>query len=167
MRTQYPTTNEVLARRALGRSIDQRFVDWAIGLLEAGADTPHLQVLAGSTPPFNYFEMRQIFDVVVHELGLQVPAEALSAVRLYASERVGAVLTGAAAASELLAELHDYCIDLDYPRDLYNFYLPHNAWMDLQTQTVQWYWPGADRKNIASVVEDYFRVWLESSPLDA
>jgi hypothetical protein len=124
-------------------------------------------VLAGSVPPFDYFEMRQTFDVVLRELGLQLPADPRSAVRLYASERIGAVLTGAALASELLAELHDYCIELGYPRDLYDFYLLHNAWTDLQTDRVQWYWPGADRENIGAVVEDYFRVWLESSPVDA
>jgi hypothetical protein len=167
MPTHCPTTNEILARRALSKSIDQRFVDWAVAQLESGADTPHLRMLAGCMPPFNYFEMRQLLDSALRELGLRLPHDRAAAVQMFAQERIAAVLTGNAQAPEVLAELHDYCIELDYHRDLLDFYLLHNAWTDLQVQKVQWYWPGADRSNIEWVIAGYFRSWLEAHAADA
>lgn len=57
----------------------------------------------------------------------------------------------------LLCEL---CIAEDYQKDIYDFYLLRWAFDDLQRETVQWYWDGADRSNIHQIVLERCRTWL-------
>ena len=161
------STAEILALRALGASVDQRFVDWAVAQLEAGRDSPHLPVLAGEIAPFNYFEMSQLLDTVLRELGLELPRDDDSALRSYARERVLAAVAGSVSVSTVLSELAQLCIEFDYPRPLYDFYLLHWAKSDLQEQEVQWYWPDADRENIDSIISSHFETWLKENGADA
>jgi hypothetical protein len=65
-----PSTKEILAYRTPNRVVDERWVDWAVSMLEQGYDTPHLRVLAGESPPFNQFEMVALADRAFEELGL-------------------------------------------------------------------------------------------------
>jgi hypothetical protein len=37
---------------------------------------------------------------------------------------------------------------------LRDFYLLHHAWERLQTDEVQWYWPGATKDNIDDIIRD-------------
>jgi hypothetical protein len=161
------STAEILALRVLGASVDQLFVDWAVAQLEAGRDSPHLRVLAGEIAPFNYFEMSQLLDKVLQELGLELPPDDETALRNYARERVLAAIAGSVSASTVLSELAHLCIEFGYPRFLYDFYLLHWAKSDLQEQEVQWYWPDADRENIDSVISSHFETWLKGNGTDA
>ena len=62
-----------------------------------------------------------------------------------------------------LTIIKDLCIARDYQRDIYDFYLLYFAYTDLQESEVQWYWEGATRENIASIVRDRAEVFLQST----
>lgn len=49
------------------------YVDWAVGMLVEGFDSPSLRVLAGLDENGNVFETEETFGKVVRELGIQEP----------------------------------------------------------------------------------------------
>ena len=163
MLTAIVSTAEVVALRSLRRSIDQPFVDWAIGMLTDGRDTPSLRVLAGESPPFNQFEIEALVDRVFEELGLALHSTPAEAARALATVRIKQATAGEDSRSNVLAELAQLHIELDYSPDLQDFYLLHFARSDLQEDDVQWYWPGADRDNIDAIVDERFASWLQDS----
>jgi hypothetical protein len=78
MNRRVPSTKEILAWRALNRSVDESWVDWAVSMLQAGHDTLHLAILAGEAEPFNQFEMTAIVDKALAGLGLGPPGTILT-----------------------------------------------------------------------------------------
>ena len=51
------STTQILAKRALRRLCGEDCVEWAVGMLERGYDSRTLRIPAGTTPPFNHFEL--------------------------------------------------------------------------------------------------------------
>jgi hypothetical protein len=139
--------------RALERRCGQECVDWAIGLLEQGAKTRTVGILAGMMPPFNPFEMAELRDRVLEELGIaDLPRE--QAIVAYARELAADALADPCGPFELLHELSELCIAEGYLRELHNCYLLSNAWEDLLAREIQWYWTGATLDNIESLARD-------------
>jgi len=64
-----PTTAHMLAERFQQTTCGRQCVDWAIGLLEQGRDGHCLTMLAGMTPSFHHFEVAQMRNRVLLELG--------------------------------------------------------------------------------------------------
>jgi hypothetical protein len=154
------STRSILAYRALNRKVDQHWVEWAESMLEQGLDSYHLRILAGESPPFNQFELTELADKTFEELGLDW-SETEAVISRYAAELLEGMLAGAREADSVLAMLKDLCIELDYARYLYDFYRLYFAQEDLQSSEMQWYWPGANRANIASIITDYAHKWVE------
>lgn len=153
-------TEEVVALRGLGRSIDERWVGWAVDMLVAGHDTPSLRLLAGATAPFNQFEMAALVDRTLEELGVPGYRSREDAGIALAVVRARQVLDGTAPVAGALAELSRLCVEPDYASGLYGFYLLHYARDDLQGHREQYYWPGATRRTIDAVVRELCEVWL-------
>src|SRR5512143_3730067 len=154
------TTQAVRAWRALNRAPDKRWVDWATDLLAAGTDTPSLRILAGLGSSFDRQDVPRRLDNVLAELGLPVtdPAQAIED---YTTELVKVLVEGRQAMPLVLRELAQICIDTDYDRSLYQFYLLHYARDDLAVREFQMYWEGANRANIDSIVREEAKRWLQ------
>ncbi|MGE3174534.1 MAG: hypothetical protein AB7O97_18025 [Planctomycetota bacterium] len=163
MSTHPVSTAEVVALRSLRRSAGQAFVDWAVGMLTDGHDTPGLRVLAGESPPFQPFAMEALVDRVLAELGLALHPTPRAAARALATARIAQAVAGRSLRSEVLAELAQLHTDLGYDTDLGDFYLLHHARTDLLEGHMQWYWD-ADRDTIDAIVEERFRAWLQEQP---
>ncbi len=86
------STRAIQGTRALNYAPDQRWIDWAERLLVEGTDTPSLRIMAGLLPPFNSFEVAQLLDRVLDDLGVTA---------------VGPDEGPAAYASDLVSELVD------------------------------------------------------------
>jgi hypothetical protein len=151
MRVAKVTTARILANKALQEPCGRDCVDWAVRMLEEGQDSPHLRILAGELPPYNHFEVAQLRDAALRELDLLEPAGDV-AVRMYAVERLRAALTGDEDLIEVLTVVKDFCVSQNYQKDLYDFYLLFFAHSDLQEEPHQWYWAGATRANILSLI---------------
>jgi hypothetical protein len=161
------TTLEVAAFRKLGRNVDSRWVDWAVSMLEQGANSDSLCSLAFETKPFNPFEMAELVDNALKELNVVSIPTVESAARIIASIRVRQALDGKRPVDAVLMELSELCVDLDHLSDIYDFYLLRFASEDLKANDVQWYWPSATRKNIDEVIKKRFQEWIAMHPIDA
>lgn len=146
------TTNRIRALKALNHSCGQECVDWAISQIERGRTERYVLMLAGMSPPFNHFEMAELRDRALAELGFGSISRA-DALRVYAAEIAQDAESGRAEILPTLHELNRLCIDEDYASELQDFYLLYFAWDDLLTSNEQWYWPGATRENIAIIAK--------------
>jgi len=122
-------------------------------MLEQGAGQRSIGILAGMTPPFNHFEIASLRDRALFEIGAKELTHS-QAIRVYASELALDAVTGDKSFNRVLDELTQLCIAEDYAKDLYDFYLLHNAWEDLQYQGEQWYLLDATRDNIDQLIRD-------------
>ncbi|HEY2711218.1 MAG TPA: hypothetical protein VGI60_01790 [Chthoniobacterales bacterium] len=117
-----PTTATVLAMRSLQRSLGPKAGEWATGQLMEGKDTPHLRQLAGATGAENRFELEELFDRTLHELGIVMPSrdEAIASwARELARDYLGAHITR----RDFLHMVSDLCVESDYSRQIFPFYL--------------------------------------------
>jgi hypothetical protein len=159
-----PSTAEMLAYKALNRSVDETWINWALDMLMAGFETENLVILAGITPFYNQFELKVLTDKVFDELNLDY-SDADKAVKNYASFLIDQCLRGERNYISVLGILKDLCIELDYDKHLYDFYSLYFAKDDLLTSENQWYWDGADRSNIDRIIKEYFENWLLENPM--
>jgi len=159
---RYPlSTRAIQGARALNYSPDERWVDWAVRLLTEGADTPSLRIMAGLRPPFHYFEVTQLLDRTLDELGVPALVEG-EAAGAYAHDVVGELVRSPESMNEVLAELNQLCIATGYCSTLRPFYLLHFARIDLAVRNCQYYWDGANRSNIDQIVRDEAKRWLDA-----
>ena len=165
MQSNIPTTAEILAIRKLGRSVDSRWAEWAISMLENGCNAPSLRILAGETALFNKFEMEELVDRTLDELGLTQHQSHVEAARAYTSVLVQQLLDGRASIDAVLSELTHLCIELGRLQDIYEFYLLHYARKDLQHYETQHYWLGANRQNIDQIIDERCKTWLIANPI--
>jgi hypothetical protein len=129
-------------------------------MLEQGYDGHYLAILAGMSPPFNHFEIADIRDHSLRELGLS-DFDGSAAIITYVAEQLRLLLNGADLVSKLDV-IKDICIARDYQKDLYDFYLLYFAYTDLQESDLQWYWEGANRENIVSIVHERAEAFLHA-----
>lgn len=157
------TTLAIRAWRALDRPPDERCVQWAVGLLVLGTDTPAVRVLAGLTPPVEYYEATKLIDRALRELAVPILREE-DAIDAYTAELLRDFMDGRQSLRDVFAELTRLCIDTDYDNALWPFYLLGHALGELDALGVQFYWEGVDRDNIDPVARQQARAWLEARP---
>lgn len=154
-----PSTAEILARRALEKACGGECVEWAITMLEQGYDSRSLRILASSDPPFNHFELAELRERALEDVG--APIESEHALTTFAADILRAGLAGERRLWEAVVHVKDLCIDADYARELYPFYLLAFAAEDLEHEPVQWYWEGASRSNIDQIIREQARIFVD------
>lgn len=159
-------TAEIRALRGLERMIDARGVDWALSLLEGGHNEASIAVLAGEMPPFNPFEMNELVDRALKELGIAPHNSREDAANAFASVKVKQYLDEYMSAEQMLAELSALCIELNYLDEIYDFYLFHFGLDDLKHGEMCFHLPDAYRENIHQLLDDRCRQWLRTHPVD-
>jgi hypothetical protein len=152
------STAEILAFKALNRDINKTWVDWAVEMLMAGFDTENLAILAGEFEPYYQFQLQDLTTKVLNELQLDY-SDKEQTIKNYACYLIDKSLDGELDNFKVLDILKDICIELDYERYLYDFYLLYFTKDDLYYSENQWYWDGATRENIEKIITDYFISW--------
>lgn len=145
------------------------WVNWAIDMVENGYESEHLYILAGKTSPYNLFEIDDLVEKALAELGIKRPI-GNEAIDGYAYYLISQALSGSLQYADVLQHLKNICITLDYYDPLYPFYLLYYAYDDLKVQEEQYYWQGANQSNINSIIESEFKNWIskfESSTLNS
>ncbi len=134
-------------------------------MLMTGYDTENLTILAGESEPFNQFEMQELADKVLAELGFDY-SDKDQIIKNYASHLIDKSLNGELDNFKVLEILKDICIELNYEKYLYDFYSLYFAKDDLSYSENQWYWDGATRENIDKIITDYLRTWKTNCVTD-
>jgi len=160
MRPLPDSTIRILVCKALDRDFDKNWSDWAVEMLMSGFDTEHLVILAGMGEPFGYFEMQTLTTKALHELGLDF-SDKRQAVWNYVTYLIQMCLGGKLESVQVLAELRDLYLELDYDKALQQFYFLYYAKTDLMIEEVQWYIDGVDRNNVDETIKNYFTEWLK------
>ncbi|NMH26473.1 hypothetical protein [Flavobacterium silvaticum] len=150
------STAEILALKTLNKTVDQKWIDWSIKMLEAGFYSENLLFLAGENENTNQFELQQITDKALAELKLDYSNKELI-VKNYACFVVNEVLTGNRKVEVILDMLERLCIELGYPQYLFEFYELSQAYRDIAIYGDQHILPNATNENIEQIVIDYFK----------
>ena len=146
-----PTTKMLIARRGMHRALGADAAEWATQQLAQVCDTPHLRQLAGTTGAENTFELEDLFDRTTRELGLSIPSPDHAIVD-YARELTRDYLDQRVGREQLLHELCDLCIQTDYKKELYPFYLLRWTHDDLEEKKFSFYLRDATRDNFDSLL---------------
>jgi hypothetical protein len=156
-----PLTSKVVAYSIMPNYDMNECVDWAFQMVELGYDSENLIILAGLSKPTDYFEAGKYVASALKELNL-APLTGDSAIVSYASYYVAKIAAGELV-KQNIAMLSSICIELGYPMSIFDFYLLHFAWSDLDTgYVVQSYWDGATSENIEQLAIEEARNWLNS-----
>jgi hypothetical protein len=158
-------TYEMIALKYLDRNVDEKWVDWAVQMMMAGFETESLIELAGISKPYNQFELKPLTGKVFEELELDI-TDKEKAVNCYISFLLSEVLDDKRDLLKTLRDLKDLSIELNYDKSIYDFYSLYFAKEDLNYDTVQWYWEGADEDNIDEICFNYFKKWLIENPIE-
>jgi hypothetical protein len=151
--TTLVSINRILAEKALQKTCGQQCVDWALGMLESGHDGSYLQRLAAMSPPHNHFEIAALRDRALEEQGIAAVTHR-DALTLYARELLRNALADRETIENAVAEVACLCWTNDYIKELFDFYLLHFAYEDLRDEEIQWYWDGATRANVQSLMRE-------------
>lgn len=156
------STAKILAYKVLDQDFDKTWVDWSIEMLNCGFETEYLVILAGMSDPFDYFEMESLTTKVLNELGLDY-SNKLQTIWNYVKYLIQLYYDGEIESIDVLNEVKDLYIQLDYGKSLRRFYFLYYAKTDLMIDEIQWYIDGVDRSNIDETIVDYFNECLPIS----
>ncbi|GLB48737.1 hypothetical protein [Neptunitalea lumnitzerae] len=156
------STYEIILGKHLNQDVDEKWSTWAVDMMMIGYDTEHLVELAGIEKPYNQFELKELTDKVFEELNLDFTNRDKVVVD-YVTYLATEVLNDNRDLLKTLREIKDLCIALDYHRKIYDFYSLYYAKEDLNDDTVQWYWNGADRTNIDQICMEYLTNWIKEN----
>jgi hypothetical protein len=158
METTVLTTYKILKEKAFNSDIDESWVDWAIEMIRAGYENENLYELAGITRPYNQFELQDLTNKVLNDLKLDFSNKEIT-IRNYVYFLTSNSINKPKTYLKTLRELKNICTDLELDKEYMDFYLLYFAKEDLTESENQWYWNGADRTNIDSIIREKFESW--------
>lgn len=164
MTKQVLSTFKIIKNKVLNSDIDESWVDWAIEMIEAGHESINLYELAGITRPYNQFELRYLTDKVLTDLKINYKDKE-AAIRNYACFIISKNIDNLDNYLTTLLELKNIYLDLDYEKEYHDFYLLYFAKYDLINYENQFYWIGAEKKNIDSIIKEQFQSFIDKVDL--
>ena len=145
--------------------IDEGWIDWAIEMMEAGFESENLYMLAGTTRPYNQFELQDLTTKVLKDLGLDYCDTELT-MKNYVYYLIKTSLNDPATFLNTLRILSDICRELDYDKSYMDFYLLYYAKDELKDFDEQFYWNGANRNNIDLIIIEKLNEWIKKYELE-
>lgn len=152
------STHEFIAWKFLNKNIDESWAKWALEMISSGFETKHLIELALIEKPFNQFELNELTNLVFQELKLNYN-DVTIVKNNYITYLANEALNGNRDLIDILREIKNLCISLDYDKDIYHFYSLYFAKEDLNYGSTQWYWDGADKSNIDQICLSHLKKW--------
>jgi hypothetical protein len=138
-------------------------IDWAIEMIELGYDTPNLLMLSSFNKSASYFEIIPYLKSAIQELGMKMK-NGDGGVISYSYYYIKEISLGKRIRLNL-AELYAFCQQRDYEGIIYDFYLLHWAWDEIDYEDLHpnHYWEGVNKENIERTVVKVANEWLEEN----
>jgi hypothetical protein len=152
------STYKILMQKSLNLPIGEDWVDWAIEMMEAGYSSENLHILAGYREPYNQFELQELANKVFKDFGLDYSDKDLT-IKNYVYYLIEKTIGDSSSYLNTLRILTDICRELDYDKRYMDFYLLYYAKDELIEFDEQFYWNGANRKNIDQIIKSHFIDW--------
>lgn len=153
------STYRILRNKALNRDIDESWVNWAQEMIGAGFESINLYELAGITRPYDQFELIKLTDAVLKDLQLDF-SDPYVVVRDYVYFIIKSDINNTDNYLSVLREISDIYDELVIGDEYADFYSLYYAKNDLMYSENQWYWPGATRQNIDSIIRERFQTFI-------
>lgn len=153
------STYKILKEKACNADINEGWIEWAIEMMEAGFEVDSLYELAGISKPFNQFELHDLTDKVLDDLNLDY-SDKEKVVKNYAYFLIKSNFENPDNYFKVLKEFRDIYYELDMDTEYGDFALLYWAKEDLLTAEIQWYWDGANKKNIDKIIKEQFNLWI-------
>jgi hypothetical protein len=153
------STYEIRLLKHLNRSVDEKWIRWAVDMMIAGFESEYIIELAGISIPYNQFELKSLTDKVFHDLSIDLNNRE-QIIKDYVCFVGQDVIDNKRDLYKTLREIKDVCVERDYLDLIHDFYLLYFAKEDLIYDVNQWYWNGANRDNIDQICIDYFKKWI-------
>ena len=158
-----PSTYKFLALKFFNGSVDERWSDWAVDMMQVGFDTESLPMLALLEKPYNQFELKELTDKIFDELGLDYTDKDFVITR-YVHYMLDEAIAGRWKLINVLRELRNLYYELD-DGWLFDFYLLYFAKEDLTGYGFTTYWNGATQANIDDIIISEFKKWKLENPI--
>lgn len=168
-------TYKIVAFEEIQQVDTNESIDWAFEMMQLGYESPTLFMLASFNKPTNYFEVINYVKDTVRELGLEMKSGD-DAILSYASYYIQKIAEGENVRDNL-TKVYDVYQSGDYEDFLFDFYMLHWAWDDLDYfgNQYSYHWPAAKKNNIEKItieeavkwVAEYQNRYLQTiSPID-
>jgi hypothetical protein len=155
------STYGILKNKVLNCDIDKTWAHWALEMMQAGFESSNLYILAGISEPYNQFELHALTTNVLNDLNLDF-SDKQQVLRNYAYSIINQSINKPDCYVRALQELKSLCCSLNMDKEYMDFYLLYFAKDDLSESEVQWYWEGANRGNIDSIITRLFQNWSDN-----
>lgn len=115
--------SELFGLQVLKEVRSANYVDWAVGMIVEGFDSPSLRILAGLDENGNVFETAETFGKVVREMGIQEP-NTQGKFRGYACYQASRILDGTISPENGVKALYRVWLKSNYDH-------PYSIWCSL------------------------------------
>jgi hypothetical protein len=152
------STYKILKEKAFNSDIDESWIDWAIEMMEAGYEADSLYQLAGTLKPYNQFELQALTTRVLKDLQLDY-SDKRKALKNYVYFLITSNLDKPEHYYKVLREFRDIYYELDMDSEFQDLALLYWAKDDLLCGAdYQYYWKGANRENIDTIIKETFEL---------
>lgn len=155
-----PLTCKIIAFSEITEADNNEAIDWALEMMELGYESTSLFMLASFTKPVLYYEIADYLNATLKEL--KIPTKTgEAAIISYSSYYIDKIATGENVRLNLGIGYY-LCQKHNYEGILYDFYLLHWAWDDIDYGSIEYnpYWEGATIDNIEQIVIGTAKKWL-------
>jgi hypothetical protein len=149
------STYKILKEKAFNYDINESWIDWSIEMIQAGYETDSLYELAGSSKPYNQFELQELTNRVLNDLQFDY-SDKERTLRNYVYFLITLNLDKPENYYNLLKEFTDIYYELDMKIEYQDLALLYWAKGDLIHETYQHYWEEATKENIDSIIKKQF-----------
>lgn len=152
------STYKILKEKAFNSDITESWIDWAIEMMEAGYESINLYELAGTTSPFNQFELKELTNKVFKDLNFDY-SDKTKTLKNYVYFLLTSNIDKPEKYDKVLREFRDIYYELDMDSEYQDLALLYWAKDDLLYADYQNYWEGANRENINSIIKEQFELF--------
>ena len=158
MKQRVLTTYKILKEKTFNSDVSESWIDWAIEMMKAGYESLNLYELAGTTRPYNQFELQALTNKIFKELNLDY-SNKRQTLRNYVYFLLTANIDHPERYEKVLRELRDIYYELDMDSEYLDLALLCWAKDDLLYSDYQHYWEGANRENIDAIIKEQFELF--------
>lgn len=138
-------------------------IDWAIEMIELGHEGRSLFMLASVEKTTSYFEIADLLQKSVSEVGLTLRSGDKEAIISYSAYYILQISRGIDVKKNI-EYVHWICSSGDNDPAIFDFSLLYWAWGDISYHTnpdYNHYWPGVSMNNIEGIIVNKAIEWLE------
>jgi hypothetical protein len=152
------STKEILAFSVLNKTIDKKWITWAIDMLCAGIESEHLYILAGEIEPMNQFEAKKLVLKIFDELKIDYN-DIEEIIKDYVVYLIQKLFDKETTNIKILSVINQLYLDMNCIEYLFDFSQLYWAKYELINSECTWEWDGATRENIDQIIIEYIKTW--------